>query len=74
MMTMRGRRRLALAMTSSEMMSKIDGDQLRMMVWSRLEHPRAALAQFVELALDAGAEHADQRRHDEDAAQRDQPA
>ena len=34
MMTMRGRLRLALATTSSEMMSKIDGDQLRMIVWS----------------------------------------
>ena len=34
MMTMRGRLRLALATASSEMMSKIDGDQLRMIVWS----------------------------------------
>jgi hypothetical protein len=32
MMTMRGRLRLALATVSSEMMSKTDGDQLRMMV------------------------------------------
>ena len=34
MMTMRGRRRLWLAMVSSAMMSKIEADQLRMMVWS----------------------------------------
>ena len=36
-----------------------------------LQHARAALAQLVELAVDAGAEHADQRRDDEDAAKRD---
>ena len=34
MMTMRGRRRLALAMLSSLRMSKTDADQLKMMVWS----------------------------------------
>ena len=72
MMTMRGRRRLSLAMVSSEMMSKIEADQLRMMVWSFSSTSRAALAQLVELALDAGREHADQRRDDEDAAQRHQ--
>ena len=34
MMTMRGRWRLALAIASSERMSKIDGDQFRITVWS----------------------------------------
>ena len=34
MMTMRGRRRLSLAITSSETTSKIEGDQLKMIVWS----------------------------------------
>ena len=38
-------------------------------MWSALDHARAALAQLVELALDAAGEHADQRADDEDAAQ-----
>ena len=49
---------------------KTCGDQPRMTVWSRLDDARAALAQVVELALDAGVEDADEGGDDEDAAER----
>ena len=46
-------------------------DQPRITVWPVLEHARAALAQVLELALDAVGDDADQRADDEDAAERD---
>ena len=68
---MAARLRLRLASTSSETTVKTWSDQPRITVWSRLDDRRAALAQLLQLAVQAAGEQTDQGADDEDAAERE---